>query len=449
MVVELLLGLLKSKNYTKIVPAALPLRKGDCMKRRMTIIVLVFLLLPACAEEVNKFGIDTGSDGQGSDTSSGGDTGPDADADADSDSDSDSDGDADADSDADGDADADVDSDADGDTDTDTDSDTDVDTDMDSDSDSDSDTDVDGDSDTSSGTDPTVPTDHTGSTDSEVVESDRTDTATGTLEDIETGTGGDIDSDSDSDTIADGGPDGAPDTDADTDADTDTDVDVDTDADTDVDTDADTDVDTDADTDSDTDTGTGSNQDTGSENPVPPKVLISEISDAWQDFIELINISSEPLDLSHWVLEWHGIDDALPILSGMLIIPEGFVLESGERVTLLDAPGSSDEDPVVDGSEITFPGNVPWSPAEPGAAVLYDAEGGPRDFVRWGGIELDPPPPLAWSDIEEPLTSPDSEDLGISRVPDNEDHDLSSDFCIAEFTPLEPNGPCIEPAADL
>ncbi len=127
-------------------------------------------------------------------------------------------------------------------------------------------------------------------------------------------------------------------------------------------------------------------------------MLISELSLSSPDWIELVNVTSVPVDLEDWYVEWFGTDGGGNTQTGILTIP-AFTLPANSWVVLYDEVGGTGDPPDVDvsGTAIQYHENI-WWVAESSSAALYDASDNPHDFVRWGGTTYDPPSPLTWAD---------------------------------------------------
>lgn len=173
-------------------------------------------------------------------------------------------------------------------------------------------------------------------------------------------------------------------------------------------------------------------------------VRINEVSLAFPDAIELLNTGSTDIDLGGWLVEWSGYDNGSRT-SGQLPLPP-YVLAPGDRVVLEDDYyHQSGDPPTVDlgAGTIVFHVNIPWLD-DPGAVSLFDLNGDPVDFVRWGGADFDPPTGAFWSDTPDFVVANANDGISLSRVPDGLDTDTAADWCRARATLGQANGACLQ-----
>lgn len=168
-------------------------------------------------------------------------------------------------------------------------------------------------------------------------------------------------------------PDGDGDADSDVDADVDGDGDSDADVDGDVDGDGDSDVDGDIDADGDVDGDADSDSD-GDEEPGPPVLMINEVMtsppDGETDWVELLSIGREPLDLSSFTLVDSNADRE-PVA-----LPED-TLEQGEFVLII-----ASREPPGDGSF-----HLPFQLSRNDSLTLA-RDGVRHDFLEWEEADI-------------------------------------------------------------
>lgn len=174
-------------------------------------------------------------------------------------------------------------------------------------------------------------------------------------------------------------------------------------------------------------------------------VIITELGLGDPDWVELLNVGSQPVTLNGWYLEWFGYDNGNNAVSGFFAVPmttpTPVTLVPGARIVFYDeyngAGGPPDSSPGV----LQFHDNIWWGGA-PGAVTLYDPADAPQDFVRWGGPDFGPPTGLSWTDSPGELPGLNSNSAGLSRQPDDVDTDTAGDFCIAPQTDGAANAQC-------
>jgi hypothetical protein len=182
---------------------------------------------------------------------------------------------------------------------------------------------------------------------------------------------------------------------------------------------------------------------------VEQRVLISELVFGWPDWVELHNAGTADVELGGWTLETRAYDqnDVLELQSFTL---PAYTLSAGQRVVFYDqyqtAPGPG-------ANILQLPSNISWT-SEPGAAVLYNAEAVPLDFVRWDGVnavagpDMSPPAGVTWSAAGTQLVGNDDSARSWSRVPEGVDTNGPGDFCRATATPGTANGACLQPTPE-
>ncbi|MFT4974680.1 MAG: hypothetical protein ACI8S6_000563 [Myxococcota bacterium] len=149
---------------------------------------------------------------------------------------------------------------------------------------------------------------------------------------------------------------------------------------------ADTDTDTDTDTDSDTDTDTDTDTDAGPRPPSPGDLVISElmidpsgVSDSVGEWVELVNVTEDSLDLSDLTLGDEGVDFYLLKMTGLVLSPGGYLV-------LCASADAAENGGVSCGGEYlyqSFGGG--FALANGGDEVVVGLYGGPSiDTVRYG-----------------------------------------------------------------
>lgn len=173
-------------------------------------------------------------------------------------------------------------------------------------------------------------------------------------------------------------------------------------------------------------------------------VIINEINLGVPDWVELLNPTNTAIQLQGWVLEWWGYSGATPV-GGQFVLP-AYLLAGGGRVLILDENNGSGApcDNLSINQEIQCHDNINWY-GGPEAVALYNDNGDPVDFARWGGTAYGPPAGTSWSDGSGVLSGFSHNYATLSRDPDGYDQDSADDFCVAEPTPNATNGPCLDP----
>lgn len=174
-------------------------------------------------------------------------------------------------------------------------------------------------------------------------------------------------------------------------------------------------------------------------------VIITEVALGDPDWVELLNVGSQPVALNGWYLEWFGYDNGYNVVSGIFAVPmttpTPVSLAPGARVVFYDEYNGGGGPPDISPGVLQFHDNIWWGSA-PGSVTLYDPTDAPQDFARWGGPDFDPPVGTGWADTPGELPGLNSNSSGLSRQPDDVDTDTAGDFCIAPQTPGVANGLC-------
>ncbi|NMC68914.1 MAG: S8 family serine peptidase [Myxococcales bacterium] len=147
------------------------------------------------------------------------------------------------------------------------------------------------------------------------------------------------------------------------------------------------------------------------------------------DYVELVNVTTEDLDLTGWTLRISsssGARDEFPL--------DGVVLPAGGRKSIV-------EDGAEYGGGWPLPRTLPWTPGGYGSAALVATYERGVDFVRWGGSPERPPAGLEWTD-DRPLPAPQTLTV-LNRIEESSDGDRASDFCVAHPSPDEASAGCL------
>lgn len=162
----------------------------------------------------------------------------------------------------------------------------------------------------------------------------------------------------------------------------------------------------------------------------PGAVLISEVHDAQPtDRVELLNAGGTAVDLAGFSLyATNG--------TGTLQTLPSYVLDPGQLVAVIDdSTGAA----YVDGAGIHV-ANLNIAPAS-GVVILIDgATDSGVDFVRWGGMAVDPVAPDTWADTPAAIGAfPATRSLGRTSSTDT---NTAGDFCFMDVSMGTTNTAC-------
>ncbi len=130
--------------------------------------------------------------------------------------------------------------------------------------------------------------------------------------------------------------------------------------------------------------GTIAGDDEGGIMAAPTAVIINEVDMGNLDGVELYNPTSGYVNLTGFLLQTYGFDNALEV---NYIFP-AFYLFPGHYVTLYEGAGTNTGSVLYMNQNI---GNWVHGAAGGGAVVLYNVAVSPIDFVRWGTATVAPP----------------------------------------------------------
>ncbi len=147
-------------------------------------------------------------------------------------------------------------------------------------------------------------------------------------------------------------------------------------------------------------------------------ILINEVNTGPEDFVELYNSTSHPVNLEGWQLSWTDTNGD----SGSITI-QNYTLAPGGYVQLIETSGTDDENHLYLNSSIS------WYETRGGSAALIDNDGNGTDFVRFGGSTASPPAGTSWNEVSE-LPTPANSGESLSRDDSSRDTDSSEDWCI-------------------
>jgi hypothetical protein len=169
-------------------------------------------------------------------------------------------------------------------------------------------------------------------------------------------------------------------------------------------------------------------------------IVISELTNAGNERIELFNGGAAAVDLGGWRVEWIA-DSAGP---GSFTIPAGVTLAAGAFVDLSEAAGPDTA------STLFMDAAINWSTAI--AVSLLDDAGAGIDFVRTGDSVTMPPAGTDWTGANAPNPS-NSADEGLARQVYAPDTDAPDDWQLEAGTPAARCAPgasaCGDGCADL
>jgi len=145
-------------------------------------------------------------------------------------------------------------------------------------------------------------------------------------------------------------------------------------------------------------------------------VRITEVNTGTPDFVELVNATGYPVDLTGWQ-----IVSGWSTGSVTYTLPD-YQFGPGEFVAVDDTVGAHTEHRLHLGGQ----GNINWGGTSAGFVILRDAEGNALDFVRFNNSNQTPPAGTGWTqDIASIATLngvAGRNNLGLDR-------DLASDWC--------------------